>query len=422
MREKTPSVRKASEQVSSDSAAASPQFPDSLQAARDDPSDRHAGRAQGGWGDASGISGRTLVLDGITHRYGQAVALEDIRLDIRAGELVSLLGPSGCGKTTLLRIIAGFVSQIAGRVIVGDQVVDRLPSGQRAVGIVFQNYALFPHMTIAENVAYGLAARGVNWATQRSETKRLLDLVRLGDFADRVPRQLSGGQQQRVALARALAIKPSILLLDEPFAALDKGLRLDMQIEVKRLQRLSGITTILVTHDQEEALSMSDRVAVLSRGRVEQFGTPMEIYDRPETLFVNTFVGTTNMLAGTVAGLEGGACRVRLEDGSEILARDPSGLAAGMRVVVCVRPEHLRLDTGEGLSGVVEMTMPLGATVVQEVRLSGGTAIKVAEPRVAGGNLHATGSKVRVATPAPDLVGVFPAATEMPVSSLGKGM
>lgn len=391
-------------------------------ATRDDLPERDIGGAQAGSGAAPEGSGRRLVLDGITHRYGQATALDDISLGIRAGELVSLLGPSGCGKTTLLRIIAGFVAQTAGRVIVGDKVIDQLPSGQRAVGIVFQNYALFPHMTIAENVAYGLAARGVDRATQRSEVKRLLDLVRLDNFADRVPRQLSGGQQQRVALARALAIKPSILLLDEPFAALDKALRLDMQIEVKRLQRLSGITTILVTHDQEEALSMSDRVAVLSRGRVEQFGTPMEIYDRPETLFVNTFVGTTNMLAGTVTGLEGRTCRVRLEEGSEIVARQPSGLAEGMRVVVCVRPEHLRLDGAEGLSGVVEMTMPLGATVVHEIRLSGGTAIKVVEPRVAGGNLHATGSKVCVATPSPDLVGVFPVVTEMPVPSLGKGM
>src|SRR5216683_2631886 len=240
---------------------------------------------------------RSLVLDGITHRYpGGAVAVENINLDVKGGEIIALLGPSGCGKTTLLRIVAGFIAQSEGRVIIGDEIVDALPPNRRAVGIVFQNYALFPHLTIADNVAYGLAARGMDKTARQREAQRLLDLVQLGSMGERLPRQLSGGQQQRVALARALAIKPSILLLDEPFAALDKNLRLDMQIEVKRLQRLAGTTTILVTHDQEEALSMADRVAVLNQGKLEQYSPPTEVYDAPKSLFVNTFVGTANTL------------------------------------------------------------------------------------------------------------------------------
>jgi putative spermidine/putrescine transport system ATP-binding protein len=355
-------------------------------------------------------AGRSLVLDAITHRYGDSFAVQNVNLDIRGGELVSLLGPSGCGKTTLLRIIAGFVAQTEGRVIVGDEVIDALPPTKRAVGIVFQNYALFPHMTIAENVTYGLAARGADRATQRAEAQRLLDLVKLSTMAERLPRQLSGGQQQRVALARALAIKPSILLLDEPFAALDKNLRLDMQIEVKRLQRLSGITTVLVTHDQEEALSMSDRVAVLSQGRLEQFAPPTAVYDAPETLFVNTFVGSANVLPGVVLGPEGEGTRVRLDAGGDIVARR-SPVQAGERIVACIRPEHLRLDTADdGFAGVVEMALPLGATVVHDVRTAGGLSIKVSEPRLSGASLLQTGAPVRVRVAAPGLASIFPPA------------
>src|SRR5207245_9267645 len=191
-----------------------------------------------------------------------------------------------------------------GRITTGHARVDALPQNRPALGICFQNYALFPHLTVNENVGYGLAARGIDKATRQREAQRLLELVQLPSMAERLPRQLSGGQQQRVALARALAIKPSILLLDEPFAALDKNLRLDMQIEVKRLQRVSGITPLIVTHDQEEALSMADRVAVLSHGKLEQFGSPSALYDRPQTLFVNTFVGSTHRMPGTLVSTD----------------------------------------------------------------------------------------------------------------------
>jgi putative spermidine/putrescine transport system ATP-binding protein len=338
--------------------------------------------------------GRSLQLDRITHRYGPQTAVDDVTLSIVGGELVSLLGPSGCGKTTLLRIVAGFVAQNLGRVVIGGMAVDHLPPARREVGIVFQNYALFPHMTVAENVAYGLAARGAGRSTQKAEAARMLELVRLGHLARRLPRALSGGQQQRVALARALAVKPSILLLDEPFSALDKNLRLDMQIEVKRLQRLSGVTTILVTHDQEEALSMSDRVAVLSVGRLEQFAPPTEIYDRPGSLFVNTFVGQANKLQGILLS----DTEVRTDLGALIRVR-PSGASAGQRMTVCIRPEHLRLHDApfEGsIPGTVGLGLPLGPTVVHEIHFADSTVAKTVESREAGAAPRAPGTPVYV--------------------------
>src|SRR5438477_2215585 len=258
--------------------------------------------------------GHRLTLDNITQRFNDFVAVSDINLDVAGGEMVALLGPSGCGKSTLLRIVSGFIRQSEGRVLFDGQPVDHLSPSRRGVGIVFQNYALFPHMSVAENVAYGLQAH--RWPREKIAPRvaEMLALVHMSEFAERKPRQLSGGQQQRVALARCLAIDPKVLLLDEPFGALDKNLRLDMQIEVKRLQREYGVTTILVTHDQEEALSMADRIAVMARGRIEQVSTPTEIYDRPATLFVNQFVGTTNVLSGAFTSGGAGA-RVALPGG-----------------------------------------------------------------------------------------------------------
>jgi putative spermidine/putrescine transport system ATP-binding protein len=355
-------------------------------------------------------TGQALIIDAVTHRYGAAFAVDNVTLDIKAGELIALLGPSGCGKTTLLRIIAGFIVQSEGHVLVGDRRIDELPPNRREVGIVFQNYALFPHMTIADNIAYGLAARGVAAAEQKARVSEMLALIKLDHIADRYPKQLSGGQQQRVALARALAVKPSILLLDEPFAALDKNLRLDMQIEVKRIQRLAGTTTVLVTHDQEEALSMADRVAVLNQGRLEQYAPPTEVYDKPSSLFVNTFVGTANMLPGKLVAVNGEAT-VALDIGGEIKTRAPTvPIATGDRVTVCMRPEHLRLaDDGDGLAGIVEMGLPLGAAIVHEVRTADGRGIKVTEPRAAGAQPRQPGSAVRVQTVGSNVISVFPA-------------
>jgi putative spermidine/putrescine transport system ATP-binding protein len=360
---------------------------------------------------ASLAAGQTLIIDAVTQRYGLFLAVDNVTLDIKAGELIALLGPSGCGKTTLLRIIAGFIMQSEGHVIVGENMIDELPPNRREVGIVFQNYALFPHMTIADNIAYGLAARGVSAQERRARVQEMLALIKLDHIADRYPKQLSGGQQQRVALARALAVKPSILLLDEPFAALDKNLRLDMQIEVKRIQRLAGTTTVLVTHDQEEALSMADRVAVLNQGRLEQYAPPTEVYDKPRSLFVNTFVGTANTLPGKLVALNGEAT-VALDIGVEIRTRAPDvRVAVGDRVTVCMRPEHLRLaDGGEGLAGIIEMGLPLGASIVHEVRTADGSALKVTEPRAAGAQPRAPGSVVRVQTMGASVISVFPAA------------
>lgn len=339
-------------------------------------------------------SARTLDVEDLTVRYGQAVAVDNVTLSIEPGEVVALLGPSGCGKTTLLRVIAGFVRQASGRVRVDGAVIDHLPANQRNIGIVFQNYALFPHMTVAENVAYGLRARGERGPGVPAKVNRFLETVQLAGFRDRLPRQLSGGQQQRVALARALAVEPSILLLDEPFAALDRNLRLDMQIEVKRLQRTLGLTTILVTHDQDEAMSVADRIAVMNKGSVEQFDSPVAIYDRPRTLFVNGFIGTTNLLAGRIASVDGATASVVLNAGAT-LHLPSSGLTAGTAVLLSVRPEQLSLSAVPGAGRwKVEpgLSLPIGSQLVHEARTADGAVLKIVEPRLsapaAAGRIH----------------------------------
>ena len=356
------------------------------------------------------MRGKSLVMDGITHRYGSAAAVDNVSLDIAGGEMVALLGPSGCGKTTLLRIIAGFIAQTQGRIIVGDDVIDALPPQSRNVGIVFQNYALFPHMNVTENIAYGLAARGIGRADQAARVKEILDLIKLGSMGDRYPRELSGGQQQRIALGRALAVKPSILLLDEPFAALDKNLRLDMQIEIKSIQRQAGTTTILVTHDQEEALSMADRVAVLNQGRLEQFAPATDIYDKPASFFVNTFVGSANVLRGKVIAVSGPEARLALTGGASLVCEAIPGLDAGANVNICVRPEHLAFTKGpDGLGGTVEIGMPLGSIVIHEIRLASGEALKISEARSRGAQPLPPGTPVMIAPTAPGAVRLYPA-------------
>ncbi len=330
---------------------------------------------------------RTLDVEELSVRYGQALAVDGVTLAIEPGEVVALLGPSGCGKTTLLRVIAGFVRQAAGRVRVDGEPIDHLPANQRNVGIVFQNYALFPHMTVAENVAYGPRARGMRGTDVEERVARFLDIVQLGAFRERLPRQLSGGQQQRVALARALAVEPSILLLDEPFAALDRNLRLDMQIEVKRLQRALGLTTILVTHDQDEAMSVADRIAVMNKGRVEQFDTPVAIYDRPRTLFVNGFIGSTNLLPGRIMAVERQTAIIRLDAEATVGLPLPTGLGVGAAVLLSIRPEQLVLCAAPGLAHWrIEpgLSLPLGGQLVHEARTTDGQSLKIVEPRRPG--------------------------------------
>ncbi|KND62143.1 Putrescine transport ATP-binding protein PotA [Candidatus Burkholderia verschuerenii] len=249
---------------------------------------------------AASARSQPLSLDGLNKRFGAITALEDLSLEVRAGELVALLGPSGCGKTTTLRLIAGFEFPDTGAIRIAGRDVTHVPPNKRGLGMVFQNYSLFPHLTVADNIAFGLRMAGVPKRDRAPHVARMLDLIRLPGFGERRIAQMSGGQQQRVALARAIVTNPSVLLLDEPLGALDKNLREGMQFELKQLQSELGVTSVMVTHDQEEALTMSDRVVVMNHGRILQAGTPREVYDRPRTRFVAEFLGAANILPFTV--------------------------------------------------------------------------------------------------------------------------
>nr|WP_237182342.1 ABC transporter ATP-binding protein [Roseomonas marmotae] len=281
-------------------------------------------------------------MEGVTRRFGQTVAVHPLDLSIGGGEMLALLGPSGCGKTTTLRMVAGFEQPDAGRVIIGGEDVTPQRPARRRLGMVFQNYSLFPHMTVAENVAFGLRMQSVPRPERDRRVRAMLELVQLAPLENRRPAQLSGGQQQRVALARSLITEPRVLLLDEPLGALDKNLRESMQFELRSLQRRLGITTLLVTHDQEEALSMSDRVAVMRAGRVVQAGAPASIYDRPATRFVAAFLGTSNLFSGAARQGE-----MRLGAGGTI--RLPDATAQGA-AILSVRPE--RIAVGEQAQGL----------------------------------------------------------------------
>jgi spermidine/putrescine ABC transporter ATP-binding subunit len=294
--------------------------------------------------------GADVELRGIRKRYGGVVAVESLDLLVQPGEFVSLLGPSGCGKTTTLRAIAGLIQPDGGLVIVGGRVMNDVPVHRRGLGLVAQNYALFPHMTVMENVTFGLRMRGMAPSEIEGKAREALATVQLAGLEERYPRQLSGGQQQRVALARCLVVGPSVLLLDEPLGALDKKLREAMQVELKSLQRQVGITTIFVTHDQEEALTMSDRIAVMHQGRLQQFATPQEIYEAPRNRFVADFIGVCNFLEGRVSGRDGAALLLRTDAGDLVCVAAPaegSPPDEGARVVATLRPEKLVVRAGK---------------------------------------------------------------------------
>ncbi|MFT8243618.1 ABC transporter ATP-binding protein [Roseomonas sp. BN140053] len=280
--------------------------------------------------------------ESVEKSYGaSAVAVRDLHLTVERGELLSLLGPSGSGKTTTLMMLAGFEQPTRGRILLEGRDIARTPPHRRGIGVVFQSYALFPHMSVADNIAFPLEVRGVSRREREGRARRALDMVRLAGFGDRRPSQLSGGQQQRVALARALVFEPPIVLLDEPLGALDKNLREEMQFEIRRLHRELGVTMLYVTHDQGEALTLSDRVAVFRAGRIRQLAAPRQLYERPADSFVAGFVGENNRLPGTVLRLDEGECRVRLDAGAEVFATAAAGVAAGGRCVVMVRPERV---------------------------------------------------------------------------------
>ncbi len=329
----------------------------------------------------------SLTLQGITRKFGDVTAVDDVSLEIARGELFFLLGPSGCGKTTLLRLVAGFYAPDRGSILFDDQDVTRTPPHRRNTGMVFQNYALWPHMSVRENVAYGLVLRKVPSSEQRDRVSEALGMVRMDAYGERSPNQLSGGQQQRVALARALVIQPDVVLLDEPLSNLDARLRLEMRDEIRRIHDETGTTMVYVTHDQKEALSMADRMAVMDVGAVAQTGDPRSIYARPASAFVADFIGETNFVAGRLTRTE---TPLSVETAVGVLhstVEPAEGLSLGDEVVCSVRPEAIRVsepdaaggEDGNVLDGVVQQTVYLGDHEQYSVRLSDGTLVKLVD-------------------------------------------
>jgi len=324
-----------------------------------------------------------ITIEGAARTFGTVRAVDSVSIAVRDGEFFTLLGPSGCGKTTLLRMVAGFCELDTGRILFGDERIDTLPPHRRNTGMVFQNYAVFPNLTVGGNVAYGLRARSVRKNEADERVARALKLVQLDGYGERWPHQLSGGQLQRVAIARAIVIEPHVLLLDEPLSNLDAKLRVEMRGEIRRLQKLLGITVLYVTHDQEEALAISDRIAVMRTGRVEQIASPRDIYERPATPFVASFVGTTNLLDGVIRVREGESAEVAVA-GTTLRLNGVRG-GAGDKVVLSLRPEALRLlSPGEAaparcvtLTGTLGEVEYLGPVTRFSVSLADGAVLQL---------------------------------------------
>ncbi len=335
---------------------------------------------------------------------GKTLVLDRVDLDVQQGEMFFLLGASGCGKTTLLRLVAGFLTPDSGTVHFGDRDVTRLPAEERGIGMVFQNYALWPHLTVAENVAFGLDVRRVPAPEKRARVEEALALVELPDYGERRIAELSGGQQQRVALARAIVIKPQVLLLDEPLSNLDARLRVAMRAEIRRVCKAAGVTALYVTHDQSEALSTADRIALLVNGAVAQVGTPRDLYERPATRAVAQFVGEANLLSGFI----GGPGRVRFAMATLTAAAMPPGLKQDDHVTVCIRPERLRIDPGAAanrISATIVESSYLGAYGQWRLVTDDGTPLTVNEPSPPA---RAVGDRLSL-TVSPDDVVVLPA-------------
>jgi spermidine/putrescine transport system ATP-binding protein len=348
------------------------------------------------------MAGGAVTLVDLVKRFGDFTAVAGVNLSMPSGEFFSLLGPSGCGKTTTLRMIAGFERPTEGQILLDGDDMAQTPPHKRNVNTVFQNYALFPHLTVEENVAFGLKYQKATKTEIRDRVGDALELVQMGSFAKRRPNQLSGGQQQRVALARALILNPKVLLLDEPLGALDAKLRKRLQIELKALQEEVGITFIYVTHDQEEALTMSDRIAVMSQGRVEQVGPPKEIYEEPATAYVADFLGVSNLMDAEGQGPATGGCRVQLGQFELIAGQGDGGIVGGCKVTI--RPERVDVQaqgsTGENrLPAMVERVVYVGSTLQIILHLASGQTIQAWTPNVGDQEPHRSGDAVSVHFP-----------------------
>jgi len=349
------------------------------------------------------MSGGHVKLESLTKRFDQAAAVNDVSLEIQAGEFFSLLGPSGCGKTTTLRMVAGFEPPTSGKILLDGVDVASLPPHRRNVNTVFQSYALFPFLTVAENVAFGLKYKSVPRAELNTRVAEALELVQLTGYEKRRPNQLSGGQQQRVALARALVLRPAVLLLDEPLGALDAKIRKQLRLELKALQEEVGITFVFVTHDQEEALSMSDRVAVMNEGNVEHVGNPAAVYESPATVFVADFLGVSNLMDAQTVDRGPEHCTVAVGDFQLRAACGDLGARGPVKIIA--RPERVELlahgsDRGNCLPGMVERTVYVGATHQVMVRLATGAQLQASITNTGAGDAYPQGTPVSVHIPA----------------------
>lgn len=355
--------------------------------------------------------GRSLIANGdssfvvfrnVQKSYdGESLVVKNLNLDVEAGEFLTMLGPSGSGKTTCLMMLAGFETPTHGEIVLKGEPINNVPPHKRGIGMVFQNYALFPHMTVAENLAFPLSVRGLGKAETEAKVRRALDMVQLAEFGGRRPAQLSGGQQQRVAVARALVFDPELVLMDEPLGALDKNLREQMQYEIKHIHESLGVTVVYVTHDQSEALTMSNRIAVFDDGIIQQLAPPADLYERPENAFVAQFIGENNRLNGTVTAIENGIASVRLDDGEDVSALAINVHAAGERTLLSVRPERVVINPEEStiahtVNGEVQELIYLGDHIRCRMRVAGNDEFIVKVPNAAGQVRLAVKDAVRV--------------------------